>query len=94
MTANRSPLFTLKSGQTGLEIYTTQRDATPLLKTRSHMHLKQARKPWRKTQRQGCRQVASQWGFEVDPLLLCYINQPSLMMGPLSSRGANLLVEF
>jgi len=27
MTARRSPLFTLKSGQTGLEIYTKQREA-------------------------------------------------------------------
>jgi hypothetical protein len=41
--------------------------APPLLKTRSHMHLKQARELWRELQRQGWRRVAPQWGFEFDP---------------------------
>ena len=41
--------------------------APPLLKTRSHLHLKQARELWRKLQRQGWRRVAPKWGFEVDP---------------------------
>ena len=39
----------------------------PLLKTRSHLHLKQARELWRELQRQGWRRVAPQWGFEFDP---------------------------
>ena len=41
--------------------------APPLLKTRSHLHLKQARELWRKLQRQGWKQVAPQWGADVDP---------------------------
>jgi hypothetical protein len=42
-------------------------DAPPLLKTRSHLHLKQARELWRKLRGQGWRRVAPQWGSEVDP---------------------------
>ena len=38
----------------------------PLLKTRSHMRLNDARKLWRELQGQGWKQVDPQWGADVD----------------------------
>ena len=40
--------------------------APPLLKTRSHMRLNDARKLWRELQGQGWKQVDPQWGVDVD----------------------------
>ena len=40
--------------------------APPLLKTRSHMRLNDARKLWRELQGQGWKQVDPQWGADVD----------------------------
>lgn len=36
MTARHSPLFTLESGQSGLGIYTSQRDPAPALSNKRH----------------------------------------------------------
>ena len=53
------PMYFIDSGRQLLA-------APPLLKTRRHLHLKQARELWRKLQRQGRRRVATQWGAKVD----------------------------
>jgi hypothetical protein len=42
------------------------RDAPPLLKTRSYLHLEQARELWRNLRRQGWKQVAPHWGADAD----------------------------
>ena len=41
--------------------------APPLLKTRSHMRRKDARKLWCKLQDQGWKQVEPLWGADIDP---------------------------